>query len=165
MVNTKRIRYSVDTRLRSTAIKTDELDTLSNSQLKMAWSIAQYDVRAAYRYCLTIDAKNQMKCPFCRQDFSGWYEQQDGSMALVCTKCTPRKNRISAPQRFFEKELTDLEIKLNPTDYLQVCKGRTIKIDTETAKYQARKIKLIDEKTNNYVVRSLIVIGERGYFQ
>lgn len=43
----------------------NQFATLSDNQLEQAWSIAQYDVKAAARYCKTASARNQMKCSLC----------------------------------------------------------------------------------------------------
>ncbi|MBN3993902.1 MAG: hypothetical protein HWQ36_26310 [Nostoc sp. NMS2] len=138
---------------------TNQLTTLSDNQLLQAWSIAQYDVKAAYRYCLMIDSTNRMKCPSCKEDLSGRYDRLDVSMALVCEKCTSRKKRRIAANNC-------LEMKLNPMDYYDICEGKSIKIDIDTAKHQAKKFKVINEKTNSYVVRTLVVLGSgnMGYW-
>ncbi len=162
----------------------NKFTTLSDRQLEMAYSIAQYDVKAAYRYCLIINSKNQMKCPFCGQQFSRWYDQQDGSMASVCP-CTPRKDRtrfqiaeslIGGSRRSELSKrcveiphppvINPLEIKLSPTDYSDVVyKRKSIKIDADTAKHQAKKFKLINKISGSYVVWTLVVLGrERGYW-
>ncbi|MBW4479696.1 MAG: hypothetical protein KME54_23330 [Tolypothrix brevis GSE-NOS-MK-07-07A] len=38
---------------------------LTELQLEMAWSIAQYDVKSASRYCVYAQAMNDLKCPIC----------------------------------------------------------------------------------------------------
>ncbi|MFN6559998.1 MAG: hypothetical protein RMY28_009340 [Nostoc sp. ChiSLP01] len=150
----------------------NQFTTLSDRQLDMAFSIAQYDVKAAYRYCLIIDSKNQMKCPFCGKEFVNSYDQQDGSMAFVCLTCTPRKNQVLklSKQSLFEKRVNAanncLEIKLNPADYYSVCNGKSIRIDANIASSQAKKFKVINKATGSHVMRTLVVLGSgnRGYW-
>ena len=58
-----------------------------------------------------------------------------------------------------------LEIELGLSDYSKVRAGELIKISPETAKHNGEKFKIRYKGTDSYVVRSLVVIGDRGYFQ
>jgi hypothetical protein len=58
-----------------------------------------------------------------------------------------------------------LEIELGLSDYSKVKAGELIKISPEIAKRNGEKIKIRNKGTDNYVVRTLIVVGNRGYFQ
>ncbi|RCJ41931.1 hypothetical protein [Nostoc punctiforme] len=147
----------IDFILRQSATNRDQLTTLSDTQLEMAWSIARYDVKAAYRYCVMMDAKNQMKCPSCGKEFVNSYEQHDGSMAFVCASCSPRRKKNS--------EFPLPSLTLNPSDYHTVCTGKPICIDAQTAKHQAKKCKIINKVTGACVVRTLVMVGDRGYWQ
>ena len=138
-------------------------DTLSNGQLEMARSIAQYDVKSAHRYCLMIDSMNEMKCLSCKADLSERYRHLGVRMALVCEKCTPKKKKQIVVNN-------GLEVTLPPSDYYKVCHGKSIKIDPNIAKHQAKKIKVTNQKTRNYVMRTLVTVGDayggklRGWF-
>lgn len=65
--------------------------TLSDAQLEQAFAIAQYDIHAAARYCKVIDARNQMKCPYCGADLvkGGGHE-----LNFICSRYrTPRHSQ------------------------------------------------------------------------
>ncbi|MHC5939548.1 hypothetical protein [Nostoc sp.] len=57
-----------------------------------------------------------------------------------------------------------LEIELGLSDYSKVKAGEPIKISPEIAKHNGEKFKIRNKGTTSYVVRSLVVVGERGYF-
>lgn len=58
-----------------------------------------------------------------------------------------------------------LELELGLSDYSKVKAGELIKISPDVAKHSGKRFKVKYKGTDNYVMRSLIVIGDRGYFQ
>jgi hypothetical protein len=58
-----------------------------------------------------------------------------------------------------------LEIELGLSDYSKVKSGELIKISPEVAKFQGKRFKVKYKDTDSYVVRVLVVLGDRGYFQ
>jgi hypothetical protein len=58
-----------------------------------------------------------------------------------------------------------LLIELGLADYSKVLSGKLIKISPDVAKHQGKKFKVINKGTTSYVMRILVMVGDRGYFQ
>ena len=65
----------------------------------------------------------------------------------------------------FPKPIERLEIELSLEDYKKVLGGRLIKISHDIAKHQGKKFRVVNKTTGSYVMRILIVMGERGCWQ
>lgn len=59
----------------------DLIISLSDRQEQQSQAIAEYDVKAAYRYCLVVASKNKMLCPVCGADL-----KQSSYESLICSK-------------------------------------------------------------------------------
>jgi hypothetical protein len=58
-----------------------------------------------------------------------------------------------------------LEIGLSASDYNKVLSGSLIKLPPDVAKYQGKKTKLVNKDTGSYVIRVLILVGDKGYWR
>lgn len=74
------------------------------------------------------------------------------------------KSPTSEDHRYPDKR-EKLEIELSDKDYKKAVDGRLILISEEVAKSNGKKFKLINQKTNGYVVRKLTVINGKGLWQ
>jgi hypothetical protein len=57
------------------------------------------------------------------------------------------------------------EIELTASDYNKILSGSLIKLPPDVAKYQGKKTKLVNKDTGSYVIRVLILVGDRGYWR
>ena len=89
MVKLLNLSFKRPTGLEGRLVMQNYLTTLSDSQLKQAESIAQYDVESASRYCQIVAAKNQMRCPLCGSQLIRSGGKQ---FNLVCSRYRGRKH-------------------------------------------------------------------------
>jgi hypothetical protein len=57
------------------------------------------------------------------------------------------------------------EIELTASDYNKALSGSLIKLPPNATKYQGKKTKLVNKDTGSYVIRVLILVGDKGYWR
>jgi hypothetical protein len=76
--------------------------------------------------------------------------------------------RFSSPAEYYpEPEVRSHppEIELTAEDYKKVLSGALIKLPTNAAQYQGKRIKIVNKDTGSYVHRVLVLFGDRGYWR
>ncbi len=58
-----------------------------------------------------------------------------------------------------------LEIELNSSDYNKAMARKLIKISADIASHNGKRFRITNKTTGNYIMRVLIVIGDKGYWQ